>query len=446
MSDTECIEFRLDRTFIDTLNHERDDVPTPVPAHAALPEWYRKLESRHGSGGAGSTTVKLCRPFGDAMKSGYIIPSPLQIQQPRPEADQFFASELIDEIESDADRPLTKNGNSNFLLPDIEINLPWQIKAPPGYRTLVTHPLNRGFLDIKPYSLLLDCEDGFTGISVPCRIMNDQIRMQRSDPLIQVIVFHEDAVLERSEIRNFSNHPETYRAYKRHKRMTKARMDWYRMERWEKKKLSSVGTGPEAGDECRYEYPERTVHFYAEEEHYGVSYSPVRAETAIPDTYEEDLRDNCSLSEELTDRLLRAMELGFVTRMNGPVSIDWTKDELSISSEYSDQVVHEMMDVKLGSKLESRDVSVFSIVEQWVPKTPSDYSILYTEPLNHWQSRYRAYSGLSDVDCYLKKANHPGIIRTSESERVVLPDEMTVGQLLPVHRDGFLTNARVYEN
>ncbi|MDX1747781.1 MAG: hypothetical protein R3324_17755, partial [Halobacteriales archaeon] len=59
--------------FIEFVCHGKDydQVPEPLPAAREIPEWYRDLETTFDDG---KSTVKLCRPFFDALTTGWIVP------------------------------------------------------------------------------------------------------------------------------------------------------------------------------------------------------------------------------------------------------------------------------------------------------------------------------------------------------------------------------------
>jgi hypothetical protein len=225
--------------------------------------------------------------------------------------------------------------------------------------------------------------------------------------------------------------------------MSSARLDWYRTERWQKKQLSSLTEKDVNKSESQEEFSKDTIPLYAKATHFGVSRRPISAEKMIPETYRIELVDEGPVSTEVGEQMIAAMSLGFITRTTGETTVTQADNSVEVSSEYSNQLVSKMMDVKLGDKIDGVNRRAFTVQEQWVPKPPEGYSVLFTHPMNHCQTKYRAYSGLSDADKYLVTANHPGLIRIKDGTTVTLDDNMPVGQLLPIHRNGFVTEATV---
>lgn len=443
MVDTSCTTFQLNRDVIGDMGVDSESVPEPRPAHASLPPWYRFLQVRHDHGGLGTTTVKMCRPFGDALKLGFVVPYPERVScsltDDGLDVDASVGSAYGDGTVRSLGAP---QSNSEFRVPQVKLELPWEIRTPPGYRTLVTFPLNRAHSGIKPYSLLVDATEDFTELTVPARVYGEQVSVAKGEPMVQVVVFHEDAILDEFETGNFADDPELDREHERHHRLTNARMDFYRTECWVKKAKSSVSREPPRQVERRTEFPEDTVEFYTKDEHFDSSHPPVDSRELIPESYADAVAES-GVSERVRDQLLDAMDLGFVTRTTGDSTVTQTDGEIDVTTEYSEQVVYKMNDVKLGEKLDGADVRLFSIREQWVPVVPDGYSVLFTEPMNHCQTRYRGYAGLSDADNYLKTANQPGTMAISDGETITIRDEAPVGQLIPIHRDGILTKATI---
>lgn len=419
------------------------EIPAPTPAHSELPEWYRALSDRHGNRGAGTTTVKMCRPFGDALRLGYIIPSPERITISASENSVETDGAIVSVYDHETSGERLNDGNSAFELPQFQLTIPWEIQAPPECGVLVTRPLNRSVAGLDPYSIYIDDSSGGETLTVPARIKQEHVTVDKGAPLLQVIPFQRDALLKRLEHRNFSNYSDILDDHEYHDTMSSARLDWYRTERWQKKRLASVTEEAPKKSDSKREFTADTIPFYAKATHFGVSRPPIPAEKMIPEGYRLKLVEKGPVSTQVGEQMIAAMSLGVITRTTGETRISQADDDIEISSEYANQLVSKMMDVKLGDKIDGVGLRAFTVQEQWVPKPPEGYSILFTHPMNHCQTRYHAYSGLSDMDKYLVTANHPGLVRITHDMTVTLGDNMPVGQLIPIHRDGFVTEATV---
>lgn len=426
-----------------SIDKSKREIPAPIPAHSELPQWYRALSDKHGDRGAGTTTVKMCRPFGDALRVGYIIPSPERITISASENSVEADSAVVSVYDHETSGERLNDGNSALELPQFELTIPWEIQAPSEYGVLVTRPLNRSVTGLAPYSIYIDDPSGGETLTVPARVEQELVTVDREAPLVQVIPFHSDALLERADHRNFSNYGNILDDHDYHDTMSSARLDWYRTERWQKKRPASVTEEASSDSDSKREFTADTIPFYAKASHYGVSRPPISAEKMIPDWYWMKLVEEGPVPTQVGEQMIAAMSLGVITRTTGETTVSQVDNDIEISSEYANQLVSKMMDIKLGNKVDGVDLRAFTVQEQWVPKPPEGYSVLFTHPMNHCQTRYRAYSGLSDADKYLVTANHPGLVRIADNTTVTLGDNMPVGQLLPIHRDGFLTEATV---
>ena len=124
---------------------------SPIPANKSIPEWYIGLESYVGGhkkpvgNGTTSSTIKRCMPVFDALTSGYIIPTYVDIfiSQKEQETDQGiikipwyeWPSFNALEFHPIQQAPTHPNRNGHQLSYPKWIN-PWSIKTPPGYSAL----------------------------------------------------------------------------------------------------------------------------------------------------------------------------------------------------------------------------------------------------------------------------------------------------------------------
>lgn len=167
----------------------------PEPAKKFLPEWYRTSEATFlGEDGEEHSGLKRCIPFMDAMLSGYMLVTPIDI----------FVSKNDDgslKIGWNSNEPL-----SNFIserpkvlgekMPRPAGHLPnhlafrgiWGMKTPRGWSLLVVHPLNRHDLPWTITSGIMDSDKYSTSGNIPFFIKEDFVGMiPAGTPFAQLI-------------------------------------------------------------------------------------------------------------------------------------------------------------------------------------------------------------------------------------------------------------------
>lgn len=146
----------------------------PIPAKKVLPEWYRTSETTFTDENKEEISgLKRCVPFMDAMISGYVLTTPMDIfisinEDGTPnmrwnssEAFADFINERPKELGAKMPRPAGHYPNhlawKGF----------WGMKAPRGWSLLITHPLNRHDLPFTTTSGLMDADKYSTSGNVP---------------------------------------------------------------------------------------------------------------------------------------------------------------------------------------------------------------------------------------------------------------------------------------
>lgn len=156
-----------------------EELYPPEPASKNIPEWYKEMESYIGgdkvpNGGGGTTgTIKRCMPVFDAINSGYILKSPVDVYVSQKEvfyADQEHFDKTGETIKMSDDALKEKNVSktvpyyewSGFGIIEFHaieqapnhpnrnghieypkwIN-PWAIQTPPGYSVAFFQPWHR---------------------------------------------------------------------------------------------------------------------------------------------------------------------------------------------------------------------------------------------------------------------------------------------------------------
>ena len=205
------------------------DIPKPMPASRAVPEWYRKMDGTQEK----VHSVKRCVPFLDALTAGYVITLPVDVEW---DADlkQFKAPRSSVEV-------LSRHHDSQINGVDISaeyVPIPWKwinhwfIKTPKGYSCLFVHPLNRtdlpfysltGVVDTDKHPVITNfpfvVKEGFSGV-IPA-----------GTPLIQVIPFKRDDWEADIDDAHSYYYPKSYE-------VEMPPYAWYKRKWWSRKRYS----------------------------------------------------------------------------------------------------------------------------------------------------------------------------------------------------------------
>lgn len=160
---------------------EYQDAGQPAPAKRFIPEWYRlsentffdeRIQEEHAG-------LKKCVPFMDAMLSGYMLVTPVDIFVSKNEDETLNVGWNSSSIFADfiSERPKALGEK----MPRPPAHYPnhlafrgfWGWKTPRGWSTLVVHPLNRHDLPFTITSGLIDSDRYSTSGNIPFFIKED---------------------------------------------------------------------------------------------------------------------------------------------------------------------------------------------------------------------------------------------------------------------------------
>ncbi len=180
-------------------------LPRPVPARQALPAWLKTMPMLAASemhGGAPIRTVKQCPPFVDAMRAGFVIPLPCDVQY----ADGVFDWDWDlpePSLPGHPRAPISFHSAAQVSgAPFGQDNLVkfvgfWTVELPPGWSLLATHPLNRDDLPFRTLTGLVDA-DRFhqIGLLFPARWLDPATPcvLPRGTPVAQCIPVPREAL------------------------------------------------------------------------------------------------------------------------------------------------------------------------------------------------------------------------------------------------------------
>lgn len=229
------IKFHLVREWEDL------DIPSPFPASKGVPSWMKHLtpEAERDD----YQTVKRCIPFLDAMTAGYIIPLPFDLTIAiTPTGNQLlWKSEEEKErlskytiVESHDSSQYPGAPFSQFKV--IKFYNPWIVETSPNTSCMFVPPLNRPELPYVPLSGIVDTDQYFNTVNLPCVFpgldVGHQINLKMGTPMIQVIPFKRQEW--KSSITNLKEGVLT-RAHETREDMRNDRKEWYRRKKWQKK-------------------------------------------------------------------------------------------------------------------------------------------------------------------------------------------------------------------
>ena len=174
---------------------EYENLGQPTPAKKFLPKWYQKSESTFiDENGVEHPGLKKCIPFLDAMLSGYMLVTPVDIFVSKNEDQSLKISWNSPEIYKDFIAERTKALGEYMPRPaghcpnHLAFRGMWGFKAPRGWSVLVVHPLNRHDLPFTITSGIMDADKYSTSGNIPFFIKEDFVGMiPAGTPFAQLI-------------------------------------------------------------------------------------------------------------------------------------------------------------------------------------------------------------------------------------------------------------------
>jgi hypothetical protein len=211
---------------------DKDVIAEPVPARAALPDWFRKLpgiDKAEVSATNNGLTVKRCMPFVDALSVGWIIPLAATVRL-----------EVSDEGRTvtagwELDREMVSNhsvfqvaGNPFEPHPPMKFHNLWTIRTSPGWSCLFLPPINRPCDIVQIFSGVVDTDTYTSRVNFPfVATAPDGVHtLRKGTPLVQVIPFRRADVSIAGRIG--IERPQDAEARERVHRSTLAEDGWYK--------------------------------------------------------------------------------------------------------------------------------------------------------------------------------------------------------------------------
>jgi len=449
-----------------------DDIPQPAAACDLIPEWYESLPSRTDGG----ATVKLCGPFGDALRTGWIIPLPFDLNITRNE-DTISSSISGSDVEPTVYGPSTAelDKNSTFRKPELKIPNPWKIHTPDGYSTLITYPRNREDDGIKPYSMLVDTDSYDGRINIPVSTTQDQVEIPSGAPFVHVIPLERDSLLSDFETTDETESPTIKEMwYETHLRSL-LENGYYRNYCWVPKEAASVEDTTEtamnlteftdafiralvtADEELQpAPAPAHTPKAFTLDDLSGIIPEPVPNGGVLPMWVTDPAELGIDGEDERRFRSWAhdVMQLGWNMPQVAGMRIRVEGGDIELKSEFPERFergdwhwsgggeVHPAQ--QTGEKYTSSRPGVGKLRSPWFTLTPPGYSLFVSEPFNHRQQFVNSYTGIVDSDRFVVDGNILGKIDLPDGEYRIEPGEPTLTQI-PFRRDSMLKQAYIVD-
>lgn len=236
---------KLIRFFVE--KHKRG-FADPKPSIFFIPEWYKKAETSYlNIDGEVSFGLKKCMPYLDALTSGYMLTTPIDIyiNQDSDNLVHIFNNKdnslsikwggPPDFANFIAERPK----ESGYTMPRPAGHYPnhlvfrgfWSIKTPKGYSLLMTSPLNRHDLPFTLASGIIDSDKYFAPGNMPFFVKKDfEGVVPKGTPIAQLIP------IKRENWQAFDNDPYLAEKDMIHGAMARTKESNYKKYFWQKKR------------------------------------------------------------------------------------------------------------------------------------------------------------------------------------------------------------------
>jgi len=172
-------------------------IPEPIPARSVLPDWFKKLKSFTSEDLESPTkwptrSIKRCPPVLDAMVSGWLLPTPSEIEVVINE-DGSGAEWKTDLNYSVIEPHSVDQIKGHPSLPKLPLKIMnyWHMKTPPGWSTLFVSPLNRQNKYHEPMAGVVETDKYLEFVNFPSffKPTGTTFIIPRGYPVVQAIPF-----------------------------------------------------------------------------------------------------------------------------------------------------------------------------------------------------------------------------------------------------------------
>jgi hypothetical protein len=175
----------------------------PQPASKFVPDWYKNMDTVIDTGKSLSQkqpvldglTIKKCMPVFDALTSGYIIPTPVDVYITQKDNMPWYtwSSKDFEFIQFHSEKQALTHPYYKGLPYPKFIN-PWGVETPPGYSCLFVTPFHHS-LDFTIFPGVVDTDKYTDGVNFPFTLTNLDFEgvIPAGTPMAQVIPFKRDS-------------------------------------------------------------------------------------------------------------------------------------------------------------------------------------------------------------------------------------------------------------
>jgi len=443
-----------------------DEEIHPVPAREKIPTWFRMTPTMFDRGSKAGTTVKLCKAFTDALEMGFIIPAPEDMRIER--FSDFSIQSDNDSVHVYGPTPYRGDGNSRYPMPEVKIENPWKINTPPGYSCLITKPLNRMFEGFEPNSMFVPTDTYDGPINIPAVMSSKPQEIEKGEPLVQVIPFKRDEILDYRNIKK-SDAPELTERADTIRRQLDSRKDLYRTVYHQEKPNGEVTIADAETDTILYQEDaasdatnaqigdrsvthDEYVTFLTPDKNYDVTPGPYHAHERSP-PWIGDLTDQLESSESVgspQDEVLfdewitRACELGPIDVLPADLHVEAVEKyvDRDMTPMFDEPLASHSLDEKIGPKF-PHNLKICGVNTKRYITTPDGYSSLMMDPLNHYAQDIRGFNGVVDHDVWIDVTNMPSMLFNQNEEFVFSKDSATL-QAITFRRESMISEAVVH--
>ena len=199
-------------------------------------------------------------------------------------------------------------------------------------------------------------------------------------------------------------------------------------------------------------FKNKEIEFLCLEEDYGLIPQPYPASKNIPDWYKAlpMKMENKGFETSTLKRcmpVLDTMVVGYIIPLCADVEFVVNEDAsgLTYKTKFHKNVVEvhrpeQISHDKCPSPLVPRPPLKF--LNYWYIKTPPEYSLLFVQPLNRFESRFTCFSGIVDYPYYLQEYINFPFVFNEKNFSGIIPAGTPLMQVIPIKKDNLLTKHR----
>jgi hypothetical protein len=122
----------------------------------------------------------------------------------------------------------------------------------------------------------------------------------------------------------------------------------------------------------------------------------------------------------------------WVDKTNNDFNIQWAADEIKVVSKHDERQYDNEMIPEEFEKI------VFKWINQWIVKTPKNWSCLFTQPIHQDKVPFQCFTGLVDTDKFPRPVNIPFVVQKNFSG--LIPKGTPIVQIIPIKREKFVSS------